>query len=391
MGGARRRMHRLLLAAAGALALHALALLGLMLLPRPPAATPPRKPVPVDLRRIPRPGPVSTDQQIEASRPRSPGKAKGVPASPPARADVPATRPTAEGGPPAWSRDWRAAEGIDRPGGPSLRLDHPERALSPGGSREGDGPAGTVREKSREERLAQEKAVVERRLEEWASDLKAKQRALPRDAYSQSLEDALGSGFNPGWDVLAGGPQGTPRSTFQAFVASWKKQAAAYGRSGNPFAGQSVEPAAHKPLHDEFIELANADRGLDSLSLGTKLQPLGAVQVEAAVSGNGWFYRLVALVRITQREDGALLAVELRGTSGNAAYDRLALGQARSLATLKLGPPKQGLETLWAFETDFSQAPLAALGCRLDDFIPKNCFHPLQKLVRSRVRLLAIY
>ena len=56
MGGARRRMHRLLLAAAGALALHALALLGLMLLPRPPAATPPRKPVPVDLRRIPRPG-----------------------------------------------------------------------------------------------------------------------------------------------------------------------------------------------------------------------------------------------------------------------------------------------------------------------------------------------
>ena len=115
------------------------------------------------------------------------------------------------------------------------------------------------------------------------------------------------------------------------------------------------------------------------------------MQVEAAVSGNGWFYRLVALVRITQREDGALLAVELRGTSGNATYDRLALGQARSLATLQLGPPKQGLETLWAFETEFSQAPLAALGCRLDDFIPKNCFHPLQKLVRSRVRLLAIY
>ena len=192
--------------------------------------------------------------------------------------------------------------------------------------------------------------------------------------------------------MLKGGPQGDPNSTFRAFLASWGKQAAAYGRSGNPFADLSDEPGEHKPLQDEFIGLANADRGLDSVSLGTKLQPVGAVRVEAAVSGNAWHYRLVALVRITQREDGSLFSLELRGTSGNAAYDRLALGQARSLANLQLGPPRQGLQTLWAFETEFSQVPpVPAIGCRLDDFIPRNCFHPLQKLTHSRVRLLAIY
>ena len=391
MGGAWPWKHRLFLAAAGALALHALILVGLMLLPRPKPVVPPRRapPVPIELRKIARPDRTPPGEEKAPGRAQATAKAK--PGAGRIGSEAPAVESTPEGKPPAWSPEWRAGEGIDRPGGLSLRLDHPERALGPGGDGQGDGSTALLREKSREERLAEEKTTVERRLEGWASDLKAKQRAEARDAYSQSLEDALGRGFNPGWDVLDGGPQGTPSSTFQAFVASWKKQAAAYGRTGNPFAGAADEPGAHKPLHDEFIELANADRGLDSLSLGTKLQPLGAVRVDAGLSGNAWFYKLVALVRITQREDGSLFAVELRGTSGNAAYDRLALGQARSLAALQLGPPRQGLETLWAFETEFSQLPLAALGCRLDDFIPKNCFHPLQKLVHSRVRLLAIY
>ena len=80
------------------------------------------------------------------------------------------------------------------------------------------------------------------------------------------------------------------------------------------------------------------------------------------------------------------------GTSGNAAYDRLVLGKARSLGTLPSGPAPLARETLWAFETDFTQIPpLPLAGCALDDFIPKNCWHPLQKLQHSRVRLLAIY
>jgi hypothetical protein len=390
MGGARRRMHRLGLAAAGALALHALLLLGLMLLPRPRVVVPPRKVVPIDLRRISPPGRVSANEKEAPARAQPTAKANPIPG--PGRTEGPAAEPTKETAPPAWSPDWRAAEGIGGTGGLSLRLDHPERALGPGGDGKGDGSAGLVREKSREERLAEEKAVVERRLEGWVSDQKAKQRALTRDVYWQSLEDALGRGFGPGWDVLEKGPQDAPGSTFRAFVESWKRQAAAYGKSGNPYADHPDGPGEHRALHDEFIELANADRGLGSVSLGTKLQPLGAVRVEAAVSGSAWHYRLVALVRITQREDGSLFAVELRGTSGNATYDRLVLSQARSLATLQLGPPRQGLETLWAFETEFSQIPpVPVVGCQLQDFIPKNCFHPLQKLVHSRVRLLAIY
>ena len=131
--------------------------------------------------------------------------------------------------------------------------------------------------------------------------------------------------------------------------------------------------------------------GLRSPSLGPTLN-LGMLRAAAAASGKTWHFRLVASVRVTQREDGSLFAVELLGTSGNAAYDRLVLGQARSLGALQLGPPRQGLETLWAFETEFSQIPpLPIAGCALDDFIPRNCWYPLQKLVRSRVRLQAIY
>jgi TonB-like protein len=388
MGGARRRMHRFCLAAAGALALHALLLLGLMRLPRPSGVVPPRKVVPIDLRRISPPGRVPSNEQKAPARPQPTAKANPIPGS--GRTEGPAAEPSREATPPAWSPDWRAAEGIDGAGGLSLRLDHPERALDPGGDRHGGG--GLVQEKSREAKLAEEQAVVQRRVEGWLSDEKAKQRAQGRDGYWQSLEDALGRGFDPGWDVLDKGPREAPGSTLRAFAEAWRKQAAAYGRSGNPFADDAGGPGAHRPLLQEFLELANEDRGLGSVSLETKLQPLGLVRTEAALSGKTWHFRLVASVRVIQREDGTLFAVALERTSGNAAYDRLALGQARSLAALQLGPPRQGLETLWAFETEFSQIPpVPIVGCSLQDFIPKNCFHPLQKIVHSRVRLLAIY
>jgi TonB C terminal len=393
MGGARRRTRRLYLAVAGALGLHALALVGLLLLPRIKMAAPSRKVLQVELRKVPRAGGgIPASEEKRPVRPETTERAAASRRPAPSRTEAPAPGSNPAGEPPAWSRDWRAAEGLDRPGGVSLRLDHPERALEPGGDRQGDGSAGLVREKSREAKLAEERAVVQGRLDAWVSDVKAKQRAQTRDPYWQSVEDALGRGFNPGWDVLGSGPQDAPSSVLGAFIESWKRQARAYGRSGNPFADQPDAPGAHRSLHDEFIELANEDRGVGGVSLGTKLQPLGAVRAQAAVSGNAWHYKLVALVRITQGEDGSLFAVELRGTSGNAAYDRLALGQARSLAALPLGPPRQGLATLWAFETEFSQVPpVPVVGCALDDFIPRNCWHPLQKQAHSRVRLLAIY
>jgi hypothetical protein len=385
------------MAAAGALALHALVLVALMLLPRAKVVAPSRpKALQVDLRRVSPPGaPTASAVPAVPEEKRARGGGPARKAAPPARATEPpaGTGATAESGPAPWSRDWQVGEGLDRSGGNlSLRLDHPEGLGGRDGGVEDDGSAGLVREKSREEKLAEEQATVQRRVEGWLSDAKAKGRAQSRDGYWQAVEDALGRGFNPGWDVLEHGPNAPPNSTLGALAEAWKKQAAAYGRSGNPFAGLPDAPGARKPLHEELVELPNEDRGLPrNLSLAPALN-VGMLTAAAGASGNAWHFRLVASVRIIQREDGSLLAVELLGKSGNAAYDRVVLGQARSLGALRLGPPKQGLETLWAFETDFSQIPpLPIVGCALDDFIPKNCWRPLQKLVRSRVRLQAIY
>jgi len=389
-----RRGRRLWVALAGALALHALVLLALTRLPGATAVVTPPGPkvIPIALRRL---APTTGTSQPNENGPapaKSTARRRAAAAPPEAPALPPVPDARAEGEHTSRPRDWRA-DGIYRPGGGlSLQLAHPENAL-PDRSSPGDGSSGLVQEKSREEMLAEEKEIVKRRIESWVSDARGKQRAeAGRDGYWQVVQDRLGRGFDPGWDVLDQGPKDAPRSSLGAFIDSWKKQAAAYGRSGNPFSGLPGAPGATRPLHEEFTELANADRGLDSVSLGKTLQPFSMVLAAGAVAGNVWHHSLIALVRISLRGDGSLLAVELSGTSGNAAYDRLVLGKARLLGTLPSGPAPLARETLWAFETDFTQIPpFPVAGCALDDFIPKNCWRPLQKLQHSRVRLLAIY
>jgi hypothetical protein len=119
-------------------------------------------------------------------------------------------------------------------------------------------------------------------------------------------------------------------------------------------------------LNDAFTELANEDRGLHGTSLSMMPQ-LFNLLVAGAPKGEPGPNRLIALVRITLRADGSLVAAELAGTSGNAAYDRLAVARARSVDRLQLALTPTALETLWAFESD------------------------LQKPTRSRVRLVAIF
>jgi TonB-like protein len=393
-GRMERRGRRLWVALAGALALHALVLLALTRLPHAKVIVTPPGPVvtPIVLLKLaPTSGTSQPDEKsLAPAKSTARRRAAAAPPENPALAPVPDVR--AEDEHESRPRDWRA-DGIYRPGGGlSLQLAHPEDAL-PGRSPPGDGSSGLVQERTRAEKLAEEKEIVSRRIESWVSDARGKQRAeAGRDGYWQAVQDRLARGFDPGWDVLEQGPKDAPRSSLGAFIDSWKKQAAAYGRSGNPFSGLPGAPGATRPLHDEFIELANADRGLDSVSLGKTLQPFSMVLAAGAVSGNVWHHSLIALVRISLRGDGSLLAVELSGTSGNAAYDRLVLGKARSLGTLPSGTAPLARETLWAFETDFTQIPpLPLAGCALDDFIPKNCWRPLQKLQHSRVRLLAIY
>ena len=411
----RRWTRRYRLAVAGALALHALLFAALLLARRAPAPRSMR----VDLVRAPRPSappaaltppavvaplapvapapaparPASRTTAASAAPAAAPlARAPAAPALPATgeRAAAPAGRERDAG--PGKTYHWLAREGV-APGALSLRLDHPDGA--PGGSHADEVPGqGLVREKSRAEQLAEEKATVSRKVEGWLSDAKAKDRAQHgRDVYWQSLEDALGRGFDPGWDVLPEGPGDGARSGTAAFMDAWQKAAATYGKAGQPFGNDPDAPGVPRPLQDELGALSNADRGLGSVSLGSGLPPL------AVLSGGGgagaaklWSHRLSALVRITQREDGSLFGVELLGTSGSPVYDRLVLGQARRLGSLRLGPPKQGRETLWAFETDFTQVPpLPIAGCGLDDFIPRDCFYPLQKRQRSRVRLQAIY
>ena len=381
-----RRSVRLWVALAGAVGLHALVLVALALSPRSKlASSRPQRVLQVELRRLAPPTPELGPGPAPAKQ-----RHKATTAAPQLPARTPASGDHAEKEHADRSSEWRAA-GIDRLGGRlSLQLSHPEAAL-PGSGARGDDSSGLVREKSREEKLAEEKATVSRRIEGWFSDEKARQRAQTgRDSYWQAVEDGLRRGFDPGWDVLEQGPN-APKSRLGVFFDTWKKQAASYGATGNPFAGVPGAPGTIRPLHEEFTNLANEDRGLHGVSFNTTVQLFNLLFAGGPTSGQPWWPNsLVALVRITLREDGSLFGVELAGTSGNSAYDRLALGKARSLGKLALAPP--ALATLWAFETDFTQAPPAPIaGCALDDFIPKNCWGPMQKRVQSRVRLMAIY
>jgi hypothetical protein len=265
-------------------------------------------------------------------------------------------------------------------GGVATELDGHSLNYAPG---EPDGP---VREKTRAEQLAEERTTVGRRIEQWTNDTRALDRARTAPDHSwTSLGDALGRGFDPGWDVLDKGPP--QPGVHGQFWDSWKRAASNYGRTGKPTTDDE-----RGSLNTELATARNEDRGLIAPSL---TPPLGAIDlggVTQVMTTSGWTRKLVATLKITQRDDGSIFTIELSGSSGNPFYDRLAMQQARRLDTLRLAPPKDGHASLWAFETTFTQIPPAPIaGCALDDFVPKRCFHPLQKLTRSHVTLQAIY
>jgi hypothetical protein len=72
----------------------------------------------------------------------------------------------------------------------------------------------------------------------------------------------------------------------------------------------------------------------------------------------------------------------------------MVLAHARTLGARGLGPPPGAhRESLWAFETVFDQVPPVPMaGCALDEhFLPRDCFYPLARRVRSRLTLEALY
>jgi hypothetical protein len=308
-----RRWIRITVSLAAAVALHAL-----LLLPLPRKAAPKREP-PLRVELVPHLPPTAIAQRP----PRKPVH-KNATANRTATAtanenehenEIENENEHEHGNVP-WSREWSEQEGVAE-GGLSLELKN----------------AGPIAASPPSDLPSDEKSVVQRRIEGWASDSKARQRAQVPHEYWRTVREALARGFAPDRGMLV---RARP-------LEGWQRQAEAYGKSGNPFASGRGESAR------------NEARGLDSVSLAGV--PQGAINLGAIFSlvqdGWGGGHLLVALVRITQHEDGALFAVELAATSGSPAYDKLALKQARSLGQLHLGAPQQGVITLWAFETDF--------------------------------------
>jgi hypothetical protein len=300
-----------------------------------------------------------------------------------------------EGSADASSGGGAAKSGWGNGWGLSLKLRDPGAVL--GGKSVADPLPGPERVPSHAEKLAEEQARVQARVEGWLNDDAARLRVRDaREGYWQDLEDQLAKDFAVEWDVLDQGPKGQSgagRFVKQAAQA-WQRAAAAYGKSGNPAAGDPNGPGAKHSLSEEWIHLPAQERGhRGDGALGNLLMP--QVVVSAGGSGDGLFHhRLVVQVMITQAEDGSIEDIHLETGSGNGFYDRLALAQARKLATLSLGAPPRGhRRSLWSFESDFVQIPpFPIAGCAMESFIiPRECYYPLKKMVKSRLRLEAVY
>jgi hypothetical protein len=370
-----------LLVHAGAVGLFALLLRRAPVSHKPPPLvvelrSPKRKPVP-PLPSVSPSSPAPPAPDVEPVRPGAGAPASAAAAPPAALPAAPTVSlpaaPTA-GLPLAPAPSASDAKAADAPnpatrgGMPGVRFSlelRDQGVLLQGGPKGGGagGPGqsnGLVREQSAEEKLAEEKTVVEARIHGWVKDNSARQRAdAPRDAYWQGIQDQMVADFHVDWDVLdKGGRRGGVASAIGTAAEEWQHAAAAYGKTGG------VSDSAVAPLA----------RG-------------------AGAQDGAFHHRLVTFVMVTQAEDGRVQEIHIEGGSGNRFYDNLALARARALSPGTLGvPPKEHRQTLWAFETDFIQIPpLPVFGCTLDGFIPSDCVYPLKKMVKTNLRLEAIY
>lgn|GEM_PF-1689147 len=267
----------------------------------------------------------------------------------------------------------------------------------------GRGPQGPVREPTQAEKDAAEKALVADRVTGWITDSQAIARADPtrdRDGYWQDVQDALTKGFDPGWEIRderGGAGTSSVPNAMRLIAQQYAKSAENYGRTGSPTAAQP-KPQGYS-MNQDFTNTLAADRGLSGTALDNplaRIQQTGAGLGATSGGGNSpWLQRLVVHILLTQHNDGSLDDVSIAGSSGNPVYDQLVLGQARKLSQRGLlgAPPKDHRRTIWAFETDFEQAPpMPVAGCKISgSMLPTDCFYPFKRSVSSRVRLEAVY
>jgi hypothetical protein len=298
-------------------------------------------------------------------------------------------------GVPAWSEPWRDQEGLARGGtkdGAGAGGGFTTTLRDPGGAL-GVGPASPEELPSAEPIVPESNEVarkrVQGRVQGFAESFKAHARAEIPDVYWRNMRQELERGFEVPYEVYSGGPTGG-RSAANRLVQQYTADASGYGKTGNPFAGDPNAPGAPRSLQADAMAQSLQAHGFSEVTLG-QAEMMGRA-MDAATAD-----QLVARILVSQREDGTLADVALVSASGNMAYDRIALTRARTLLgkeLQKLGPlPREGRKSLWAFETDFRIIPpMPVAGCQLDSyFVPRDCFYPLQKKTRSRVRLEALY
>jgi hypothetical protein len=183
---------------------------------------------------------------------------------------------------------------------------------------------------------AREKSVVQDRLHDWVAGAQARQRMEFPDVYWREAARVLGDAFRPGPDLFEHTANANRGGTVRDANLS------ASGSKG-----------ARPSMNDEIPSLPNEARGLESVSLsGAPRFNVSLASIVGLLAASAQ-QRLVALVRVRQQRDGSVSTVELVTGSGNAAYDRLALGSARKLETARSGAPQGRRATLWRFETEF--------------------------------------
>jgi len=229
-----------------------------------------------------------------------------------------------------------------------------------------------------------EERRIERRLDELFAEDRAVETAKHRaDAYWLDLRHRLERGFAPPQELLEAGP-GSDSAGMRGAIDSYRAEAAAFGASGTPYGDAPLEPGGRRGFAHEVV---------DEVATRVFRRPQ-----DVAIGDSSLLSRtLVAVVELEQGADGSLVEARLVSSSGIPAYDRIALGHARDgrvVAAEALGPPPaQGRRTRWAFTSALRIVPPAPIvGCSFDaHFIPQDCFYPLKRFVRHRVRLLAVY
>jgi hypothetical protein len=140
------------------------------------------------------------------------------------------------------------------------------------------------------------------------------------------------------------------------------------------------------------VAAAGAEGDPDREALQAGIDRLQASAAPGA-GGQPWSRGLVAVVELEQDAKGVVTHARVVGRSGNAAYDRLALDQARKLVGKALAPRLAGTRTQWAIATELLvTAPAPAAGLSFDaNFKPSGATYPFARSTRTRIEILSVH